>query len=386
VTIPASFSILLLLLLTSGMDILAWSVSTQLTAEEQADLKRIVARIVEELLGGTGEDDALALYIATLLLNKRSLQHVRNELAVLDFSAAECDSFVAVLYSALVPEAAPVREAAPPDSAVAEQGFAAVMEATPVGSASDSFIPTDSQAAAPTSEWADSSAGGVSSGTVLERPSLPSTGIEAPAAGARPPILTKRKRGDDVGIIPSPLAAQPAAPPFYSAAGSPPAPFFASSRGRGRGRGSWRGRGGASLGTVPPSRPPTSSVVLPRASLRYVSPTAKPLDVQPTSLGPVEGSGRGGVTGNSRGGGRGRGGFAPAAAGAPAPPPVNALSWVNKKSITCKWGAACQHILCDYGHPEREGASLGALGDARGVRPSLKFGSAVATTAESTRP
>lgn len=375
------------------MDILAWSVSTLLTAEEQADLKRIVARIVEELLGGTGEDDALALYIATLLLNKRSLQHVRNELAVLDFSAAECDSFVAVLYSALVPEAAPVREAAPPDSAVAEQGFAAVMEATPlespVPSASDSSIPTESQVAAPTSEWAYSSAGGVSSGTVLERPSLPSTGTEAPAAGARPPILTKRKRGDDAGSVPSPLAAQPVAPPVYSAAGGPPAPFFAPSRGRGRGRGSWRGRGGASLGAVPPSRPATSSVVLPRASLRYVSPTAKPLDVQPTSLGPVEGSGRGGGTGNSRGGGRPRGGFTLAAAGAPAPPPVNALSWVNKKSIACKWGTACQHILCDYGHPEREGGAssggLGAPGGARGVRPSLKFGTAVATTAESTR-
>ena len=360
------------------MDILAWSVSTPLTAEEQADLKRVVARIVEELLGGTGEDDALALYIATLLLNKRSLQHVRNELAVLDFSAAECDSFVAVLHSALVPpEAAPLREVAPPDSAVAEQVFEAVMEANPLESpapsASDSSVPADSQAAAPT---ADSSGG-----DVRERPSLPSTGIEA---SARPPILTKRKRGDDAGSTPSPLTAQPAAPPhapFDSAAGPPPASLFASSRGRGRGRGSWRGRGGASLGAVPPSRPPTSSVVLPRASLRYVSPTAKPLDVQPSSLGPMEGSGRG-MTGNSRGGGRGRGGFAAAAAaaGAPAPPPVTALSWVNKKSIACKWGTACQHILCDYGHPEREG---GAASGGRGapVRPSLKFGAAVATTA-----
>ena len=48
-------------------------VPVPLTAEEQADLKRVVARRSvdsEELLrrvGGTGEDDALALYIATVL-------------------------------------------------------------------------------------------------------------------------------------------------------------------------------------------------------------------------------------------------------------------------------------------------------------------------------
>jgi hypothetical protein len=143
-------------------DVLSFALTGMLDSQA---VKQFVDILVDECFGAAGEDNALALYLSTLLENRRTLSHIHQELLALDFLQSDCDKFVTGIKRA------------------SQKGTFGTAEGIGTGLASNSLPPTSDQP------------------SVVDANIIPvDSRVSSPSMPAiRPPILSKRRRSASGG-------------------------------------------------------------------------------------------------------------------------------------------------------------------------------------------